>query len=151
LAIYPIVPLQRRGWSVGEYLARFRSGMSAALAELRVRVADTSDRPGLWGRTGQLVSFGIGVRNWITLHGAWLNVDVPPRWLQKVDACGQTGAAPGRPWAVSSLLAERQGPVTMTNVRSTLVAALAAAFDCPRHHVHSGHPLFRPALRDARV
>lgn len=151
LAVYPIVPLARRGWSVGEYLERFRHGMIAALATLQIRARVEEQRPGLWGRTGQLVSFGIGVRNWITQHGAWLNVDVPPKLLSHVTTETHDRTAPSGKPTMSSLLAERQGPVTMSQVRSALVTALATAFDCPRQHVHSGHPLFRPALRDARV
>jgi lipoyl(octanoyl) transferase len=151
LAVYPIVPVARRGWSVGEYMARFRRGISDALATLQIRVRVNEQRPGLWGRTGQLVSFGVGVRNWITQHGAWVNIDVPPKWLSQVAASPPESMGPRSKATMSSLLAERQGPVTMSQVRSALVTELATAFDCPRQHVHSGHPLFRPALRDARV
>ena len=151
LAVYPIVPLARRGWSVGEYMTRFRRGISEGLRALQIRAPVEEHRPGLCGRTGQLVSFGVGVRNWITQHGAWVNVDVSPKWLSQVAASPPDTASPRSKATMSSLLAERQGPVTMSQVRSALVTALATAFDCPRQHVHSGHPLFRPALRDARV
>ena len=31
-------------------------------------------------------------------------------------------------------------PVKMTGVRAALVARLAAALGCERHHLHTGHP-----------
>jgi hypothetical protein len=57
--------------------------------------------------------------------------------------------ARGQP--MSSILSERPVPVRMTAVRAALVAHLAAALGCERHHLHTGHPhLPDLPLSDAR-
>ncbi|HTN74777.1 MAG TPA: hypothetical protein VL096_06000 [Pirellulaceae bacterium] len=150
LAVYPIVPLERRGWLVGEYLTRFKTGLVNALSQLNIRGTAPADSPGIHGRSGVLASVGIGVRNWVGFHGAWLNVNPPQQFLRQIDAIPPENAAPGLKTTLGSLLAERQEPVTMSQVRAALIEQLALAFDCPRQHVHSGHPLYSPPLRDTR-
>lgn len=138
LAIYPIVPLRWHGFSVGEYLQRLRAGIVEALDELGIPGRTPPGRYGVWGRTGQLAALGVAVRNWVTYHGAYLNV-CPPMGLFRLvesDPIGQT--------RMSCLVAERCGPVRMTTVRATLVRHLAEAFGCERYHLYTGHPLLRP-------
>ena len=137
LAVYPIVPLAELGWTVGEYLRRLQVGLQAALTELNV---PTDTRPGsfgLWGRSGQLIGVGAAVKNWITYHGAFLNVAPEMNIFRRVvtDRNEKTPAG--------SLAQERQGHVPMQTVRSAVVRHLSEAFSCDRYHLHTGHPLLR--------
>lgn len=149
LAIYPIVPLERRGWSVGEYLRRLKQGLADAITSLQVKAQVPDDRPGVWGRRGQMAAVGIGVRNWVTLHGAWLNVHPAMHYFGRIDVAPPLAGGRGEKTTMSSLLSERQEPVTMTKVRAALTESLSAAFESPRQIVTSGHPLFGPAARIA--
>ncbi len=118
LAIYPIVPLRWHGFSVGEFLDRFQTGIVETLDDLNVPTTRFEQTPppdnahplqrvgGVWGRTGQLAALGVAVRHWITYYGAYLNV-CPPMGLFRL-----VGAV--RPPKMSSLVAERCGPVRMT-------------------------------------
>jgi len=152
LAIYPIVPLRWHGLSVGEFLRRFQAGIIETLDDLNVparpqreSVPSNNAHPlqwagGVWGRTGQLAALGVAVRHWTTYYGAYLNV-CPPMGLFRLvesDPLGHT--------RMSSLVAERCGPVRMTGVRSALVCRLAERFGCDRYHLYTGHPLLRVAL-----
>ncbi len=163
LAIYPIVPLRWHGFSVGEFLHRFQTGIIEALDDLNVPsralpemkgteevfadkspanqkpLAKTSSIPfvGVWGRTGQLAALGIAVRHWITYYGAYLNV-CPPMGLFRL-----VRSDPLRQVPMSCLVAERCGPVRMAGVRSALVCRLAERFNCDRYHLYTGHPLLR--------
>jgi lipoyl(octanoyl) transferase len=139
LALYPIVPLAWHGWSVGQYLDRLQGGVAAALGELGFAGQTRPARHGVWGRGGQLAALGVAVRNWVTLHGAFLNVAPSLRLLRLVDS---------DPWdhsPMTSLAAERREPVKMTRVREALVRHLTAAFDAARCHLFTGHPLLAPA------
>ena len=134
LAIYPIVPLRWHDFSVGEYLDRLQAAVAETLGELGVRIQATPGRYGVWGRTGQLAALGVAVRDWVTWHGAFVNV-APPLGLFRLvesDPIGQT--------AMSSLVAERRGPVRMPTVRAAMVSRLAAALGCDRYHLYTGHP-----------
>ena len=150
LAIYPIVPLDRYGWTVGEYLSRLEMGLSNMLAELGVRGVTRPGWPGVWGRTGQLAAIGVAVKNWTTYHGAFVNVSPAMRLVRRV----VTDPLENSP--MSSLMIERQGSVKMTAVRTGLVRHLAEAFGAERYHLHTSHPLLarsadRPREPAARV
>jgi len=137
LAIYPIAPLQWHGFTVGEFCERFHAGLHQTLADLNIQGQLRPGQHGIWGRSGQLVSFGIAVRNWVTYFGAYLNV-CPPMGLFRLvetDPVGHT--------SMGCLVAERCGQVRMTSVRATLVRRLTEAFGCDRYHIYTGHPLLR--------
>ncbi|MGO9241418.1 MAG: lipoyl(octanoyl) transferase LipB [Bryobacteraceae bacterium] len=142
LAVYPIVPLRWHGFSVGEYLQRLQGGILAALAELGVRGRTVAGRWGVWGRSGQLAALGVAVRDWVTWHGAYLNVCPASGLFRLVRSDSPHGTRMG------SLVAERHGSVRMTAVRATLVRRLAEAFGCDRYHLYTGHP-WLPAPRAA--
>jgi lipoyl(octanoyl) transferase len=137
LAVYPIVPLRWHGLSVGVYLERLQNGIRRALAELGVPAEAQSGRYGLWGRTGQLVALGVAVRDGVTSHGAFVNVN-PPMGLFRLIENG-----PFDQTHMSCLVAERRQPVRMTSVRAELVRHLSEAFGCDRYHLYTGHPWLR--------
>ena len=154
LAIYPIVPLEHYGWTVGQYLTRLETGLTNLLAELGVHGARLGavrpGWPGVWGRTGQLAAIGVAVKNWTTYHGAFVNVSPAMRLVRRV-VTDPVANAP-----MSSLMIERQGSVKMTAVRAGLVRHLAEAFGAERYHLHTSHPLLarlndRPREPAARV
>jgi lipoyl(octanoyl) transferase len=139
LAIYPLVPLQWRNFSVGQFLDRFRTGLIETLDDLNVH-AHTVPGAGddVWGRTGQLAVVGVAVRHWVTYYGAYLNVCPPMGLFRLVEV--EKGTEVSR---MSCLVAERRGPVRMTAVRAALVGRLAECFGCDRYHLYTGHPLLR--------
>lgn len=135
LAVYPIVPLDWHGFSVGEYLARLQNGIVATLDELGIAGETRAAKHGVWGRSGQLAHLGVAVKNWTTYFGAYINVDPAMRNFRAVesDPDGQTPA--------SSLTVERRQPVKMATVRATIVRHMATALGCQRYHLYTGHPL----------
>jgi lipoyl(octanoyl) transferase len=143
LAVYPIVPLDQRGWLVGEYMQRLRQGLLGTLESLGIRATAPAERPRLHGRTGPVGCLGVAVRNNVTMHGAWLNVNPSMQLFGQIDAISPQTAGRGEKTTLSCLLAERHEPVTMSSVRAALVAQLANAFDCPRPLMVSGHSLLR--------
>ncbi|MBX9788830.1 MAG: hypothetical protein K2Y37_07925 [Pirellulales bacterium] len=138
LAVYPIVPLETFGWSVGEYMARLQGAWQSMLNELGIAARPHAGRHGLWGRTGQLVAMGVAVNGWITYHGSFLNVDPSMTLQQLVDS------DPAEHTPLTSLVVERQQPIKMPLVRSRLIGHLAAAFEVERQHLYSGHPYLSP-------
>jgi lipoyl(octanoyl) transferase len=75
------------------------------------------------------------VRQGVTQHGAFINVNPAMRDFGRVEvAGGQT---------MSSLLSQRALPTKMTRVRAALVTHLAEAMGLERYHLHTGHPHLR--------
>jgi lipoyl(octanoyl) transferase len=134
LAIYPILPLRVHDFSLGEYVHRLQAALAETLTELGVPIQPQPGRYGVWGRTGQIASLGVAVRDWITWQGAYLNVS-PALGLFKLVESDSQGQSP-----MSSIAAERCGVVRMATVRAILVRHLTAAFGCDRYHLYTGHP-----------
>lgn len=133
LAIYPIVPLARHGWTIGEYLRRLQKSLAELLAEFNVQPTPVPGSLALAGRSGILAALGVTVRHGVTMHGAFLNVNPEMREFGRVYvAGGQT---------MSSLLSHRALPTKMSKVRAALVTHLAEAMSLERYHLHTGHPL----------
>jgi lipoate-protein ligase B len=135
LAIYPIVPLEHYGWSVGQFLERLESGLLAALVEGGYQVQRDPAHRGIWGRTGQLAAVGVAVKSWVSYFGAYLNVSPPLTLMRRIDSDLRKRVP------MSSLVVERSQIVRMAGVRERVARHLAEAFDSPRYHIHAGHPL----------
>ncbi len=149
LAIYPIVPCERLGWSPRQFMRRFQAGLSTALSELHVAVETRPGSFGLWGRSGQLVAFGVHISQGVSRHGAFLNVSPPMSLMRRVHCHGNRETAHREATSMSSLLAEFGRGTKMTWLRSILVESLAASFDRPSYHLHTGHP-WLPQIQEER-
>ena len=153
IAVYPIVPLEWHGWSVGEYLDRLQQALRDMCDQLAVRHERRDRQPGIWGRSGQLACCGIAVRRWITCHGAYINVNPMMTHYSFVDVVDPLSAPRGQKTTMGSLFAERRRAMTIPKVRATLIPHLAAAFGTERYHLVTGHPLLKVNRRtriDAR-
>jgi lipoyl(octanoyl) transferase len=150
LCLYPILSLERWGWSVGEYLRRLQRALCSTLQSLNIQPLLREGHFGVWGRSGLLAAVGVAVRGWVTCHGAYLNVNPSMGRLALVDAIPADSAGRGQKTAPSCLLAERRLPVRMTSVRAAVVQSFADSFSCDHHHIHSGHPLLAKRLELSR-
>lgn len=141
LAVYPIVPLAGLGWSGAQYRQRLHHALVRSLQELRIRVHTQPGQLAVWGRSGLLAVVAVAVREGVAYHGAFVNVNPPMRYFPFVDTVPPAETGPGVRPTMGCLLAERHVAVRMASVRSALIEQLAAAFGCPRYHLHTGHPL----------
>ncbi|MSR57059.1 MAG: lipoyl(octanoyl) transferase [Planctomycetaceae bacterium] len=138
LAVYPILPLDRRGLGLAAYRERLEQAVIDTCGELRVAAWREPDTAGVWSRGGQLAQVGVTVRSWVSSHGLFLNVN--PR----MDALRLVRSVTGR---LTSLAAERRTPTAMSAVRESLIRRLAARLDYDRYHLSTGHPLLRRTRR----
>ncbi|MCY2989254.1 MAG: hypothetical protein NTY19_15475 [Planctomycetota bacterium] len=150
LAIYPIVPLAVFGWSVRQYLQRLQQAVLTAFSQLQVHGQTQPGRFAVWGQSGLLAAVGVAVRDEVTCHGAFLNVNPPMRRFAFVDAVAPDDVGVGLKTTMGCLLAERRTAVRMATVRAAFVECLAAAFGSDRYHLHTGHPLLVRALGTCR-
>jgi lipoyl(octanoyl) transferase len=145
LAIYPLIPLGRLGWTVGKYLRSLQQGLRNALESLKIPSQVGTDDWGIWGRTGQLAAIGFSVRNEIAHYGAYLNVNPSMSSYHYLETprpplSGRTAAEIRPRSGMSSLLAERKQGVRMSEVRAALMEHLCTAWGAPNYHILSGHP-----------
>jgi hypothetical protein len=91
---------------------------------------------------------GAALQYGVAWQGAFINVNPVSRALGFVETNpARWRKDPSSPLAapekaeMSSLQAERGRPVKMTQVRTSLIEALSAAWECEQYHLMSGHPL----------
>ncbi len=147
IAVYPIVSLAWHGWTVGEYVRRMRGALTGLLDDLAIRYDAAESRGGIWGRSGQLVSWGVAVRQWVTSHGAHVNVNPPMTHYPFVDVVDPLRVAPGQKSTMGCLVAERRQSILVPRVRSALIPRFASALGTDRYHLFTGHPLLVPKRR----
>ncbi|MGE5191142.1 MAG: lipoyl(octanoyl) transferase LipB [Deltaproteobacteria bacterium] len=138
LALYPILPLARRGLGLAAYRERLEQALLDSCRELRIRAWRKPAAAGLFSRGGKVAEIGVAVRQGVSSHGLFVNVN--PR----MDAIDLVRSGEGR---ASSLAAERGVPVPMPSVRESLIRRLAARLDYDRYHLYTGHPLLRRTRR----
>lgn len=141
LAIYPIVPLRARNWTLSEFRRRMHRAIVDTIHGCGYDVTPTLPGAGVWGRSGALAASGIGESSGVTHHGAWLNVHPDSGDYASVDIVPPECVAPQVRTTMSSLLAEHRRPVRMATVRAAVVEHMASAFDCAAPHLLTGHPL----------
>jgi lipoyl(octanoyl) transferase len=144
LAIYPILALDRLRLDLPAYLKRLEDVLLALLDDFNVRGEDRLDNIGVWVGGRQIAKIGVAVREWVSYHGAVLNVNPDLRVFRGMRSDGiDTGP-------MTSLERERRGKLRMALVREKLVEHFAAHFDFARTTLFFDHPsLSRKAPTDA--
>jgi lipoyl(octanoyl) transferase len=143
LSICPLIPLALTGWSLGQYRHRLQQGLIHTLNALAIPARPGNRDWGIWGRSGQLAAVGISVRNEITQHGVYLNVNPSMssyHYLAVPEASRPTAPALGRTDRMGCLLAEKRQGVKMAQVRTVLMEQLSAAWGTEHYQVLAGHP-----------
>ncbi len=140
LAVYPVVPLELVGWSVGGYMRRLQTAIVDTLGALQIRGETRDGSFGVRGRSGLLAACGVGVKRWVTCHGAYINVNPHMRHYGFIDTDPGADASAGERATMGCLLSERRSGARMSSVRAALVESLAAAFGSEHYHLFTGHP-----------
>jgi lipoyl(octanoyl) transferase len=96
--VYVMVDLKRRGGDVRSYVQWLEGWIIAALAELGVAGERRPGRVGIWvdrgphplggRREDKIAAIGVRVRQWVTLHGAAINVSCNLRAFDGIVPCG---------------------------------------------------------------
>ncbi len=88
LVAYPIVDLKRHRKDLHWYLRQVEGGLMAALAAVGVPAERVPGLTGVWREGRKLASIGVHARDWVTWHGAALNVTNDLATFGYVVPCG---------------------------------------------------------------
>jgi lipoyl(octanoyl) transferase len=144
LAVYPVLPLDRLGLGVQDYLERLQDVVRAVLADFGVAGEARPGRAGVWVGPRPIAVGGVAVRDWVSYYGLALNVNPDLELFRRV-RCG--GA---RERTMTSLERECRDPLRQAEVRERVLGHLAARFGLARTSLFFHHPaLGRRAAADA--
>jgi lipoyl(octanoyl) transferase len=141
MALYPVLPLQRLGLGVREYVNRLQLCILEVVRELGV--PGGASGPDVLVGMRPVACIGAAVRDWTTYFGAILNVN-PDLYHHRLVRAGP------RHLPMTSLQRECRRPFRIGHVRERLVEHFIARFQFADTLFFSGHPsLGRRARIDA--
>ena len=90
---YPIIDLRRRGQDLHRYLRWIEDVLIELLSGYQISAATRAGLTGVWVEDRKIASIGVGVRQWVTMHGFALNVhgDLSP--FDQIVPCGIANVA----------------------------------------------------------
>jgi lipoyl(octanoyl) transferase len=90
---YPIIDLRRCGQDLHKYLRWLEQLLIDLLAENGITASRRESLTGVWVGNRKIVSIGVGVRHWITMHGFALNVSGDLSPFNHIVPCGINNVA----------------------------------------------------------
>lgn len=122
LVCYPILNLRDYGCDAHAHARRLEEIMIRTAAAFGVDAWRRAGCPGAWTTKGKLGSVGIGLRRWVTMHGAALNVCPDLAAFSLIVPCGLQNVA------VTSLEQVLGRPLDMAQARMALQRSCAEVF-----------------------
>jgi len=144
LAIYPILPLDRLGLGLHEYLDRLGQVIVDVLSEFGMPASAGPQGAAVCVGSRPVAALGVAVRDWVTYYGAVFNVKPDLESLRRVRI-----AASAEP--MTSLQRERRGPLREALVRERLLEHFAARFGFGRLSLFFHHPALGPRAGSGAV
>lgn len=136
LAVYPILPLDRLGFSVTDYRQLLEDSVLDVCREIRIPAWRRTDRAGVFCRLGRIAIVGAAVKSWVSYHGVFVNV-CPSMLTQRI-------VHPEHPdIRLTSIAAQQMRQTSMHSIRERLVRNLAERLGYAEYRLFTGHPLLK--------
>jgi lipoyl(octanoyl) transferase len=107
---YPIVDLRQRGQDLHRYLRALEEFLITLLGDFRIEARQRQGLTGVWVEDRKIASIGVGVRQWVTMHGFALNVVADLAPFSAIVPCGIAGVQ------MTSIELETGSPTTVEEV-----------------------------------
>jgi lipoyl(octanoyl) transferase len=144
LALYPILPLDYLGLGLQVYLDRLHQVVQCLLSDFDICGLNRPGQTGVWVGSRPIAAIGVAVRDWVTYHGLFFNLN-PDLLPYRLVRWGSPNAEP-----MTSLERERHGRLRPSMVRERLLEHFAGRFPFTRVSLFFDHPsLRRKTSRDA--
>jgi lipoyl(octanoyl) transferase len=88
---YPVIDLRAYGQDLHKYLRALEEALISTLAEYQVSAQRRDGLTGVWVGAKKIASIGVGVRQWISMHGFALNVGRDLSGFESITPCGIAG------------------------------------------------------------
>lgn len=88
---YPILDIGRRGRDLHAYLRFLEEFLIAVCGRWDVSASRCEGLTGVWVEDRKMASIGVGLRQWVSMHGFALNVGVDLGAFSRITPCGISG------------------------------------------------------------
>jgi len=115
LVIYYIFDLSRRDKNLHQFMSNIQQGIVDTLFEYQVSAKRGVEHTGIWVADRKIASIGIAVKNWVTFHGAAVNLNTNLEDFQNINPCGLSATV------ITSLKKETGQEINMNEFCTKLV------------------------------
>lgn len=91
LVAYPVLDLRQWQPSISWYLRALEEVIIRLLAAYGLESGRNKGYTGVWAGGSKVAAIGIGIRHWVTFHGAALNIDPDMAHFRLIVPCGIAG------------------------------------------------------------
>ncbi len=124
LVIYPILKLTGRRRDVHRYLRDLEEVIIRALGDFGISAGRFPGQTGVWVGEEKIASIGVHLSQWVTTHGAALNVNTDLRFFDLIVPCGLNGVR------MTSMERVLGSPIPMDRVQERVIAHFQEVFEC---------------------
>jgi lipoate-protein ligase B len=86
--VYFVFNLTRRGRDIKAFLLNIQAGIVDSMAELGISATSDGEHAGVWIGQNKIASIGVAIKQWITFHGAAINLNTDLDDFRKINPCG---------------------------------------------------------------
>ena len=91
LVAYPIIDLKTRGKDLHRYMRNLEEVCINFLADYKVKGERAAGKTGVWVGGEKIASIGIAASDWVTYHGAAINIGCDLNFFSMIHPCGMRG------------------------------------------------------------
>jgi lipoate-protein ligase B len=88
LVAYFIFNLARRGRDIHDFMSRIQDGIISTLGQVGIKALKGEEHTGVWVDKKKIASIGVAVKNWISFHGAAINLNTDLAEFEQISPCG---------------------------------------------------------------
>lgn len=88
LVVYFVFNLTRRGRDLHRFMDGIQEGIIRTLADYEVAAKRGDEYTGVWVGDKKIASIGVAVKQWITFHGAAINLNTELAEFDSINPCG---------------------------------------------------------------
>ena len=115
--------LTRRGRDIKTFLSNIQAGIVDSMSELGISATSDGEHTGVWVGKSKIASIGVAVKQWITFHGAAINLNTNMDDFRQINPCGLN---PDTMTSAEKILARE---IDMADFRTRLGANYERIFD----------------------
>jgi lipoic acid synthetase/lipoyl(octanoyl) transferase len=129
---YPVLDLKGYGQDLHRYSWMLEEVIIRTLAEYGISSFRENGLTGVWTKQGKIAAIGIGVRNWVSIHGFSLNINPDMSYFGLINPCGITNrpVAAMRDFGIDTSLDEIRGKLVQQFAAVFKVQLLPVQEDC---------------------
>jgi len=89
LVIYPVIDLKDKKRDIAFYIDFLEKVIAKSLNRLGVPAARVKGKRGVWVSEKKIAFIGISLKNWVTYHGAAVNINNDITAFSRINPCGE--------------------------------------------------------------